>query len=368
MRFVSLKVSALVMVSLFLLSSFGSMVSEAAPEPMDLVVDVDSGVPFEHVFGMAGAASVVLVGFTGETQIVVTFDDVSSDVDVYQDGLLLGVAAADTSTLFMLVEDSTTYLSFNANKDMMVDIDIFVGDQLACPLDCTVYGETVEIWDGSYSLDLMLSSDFPYEMTLSPYDPVTFFSLTDGSISRFTETSEVTLEELPAYSEFARISSTGSTRFCVELAHQPMPPEDVHGNVVFGPVYLERGTGASTDYSFMLETVPGPGTLHIWNNGLSSAKVYLNGEKIVAPSAFSKNVKDITRDITLGDENFLFIELRSNPKDGLMMWIEVNDNLPVDPIGNTEPFVEPISSTYSTLVSETTPSTSYDIVPTSDGP
>jgi hypothetical protein len=101
--------------------------------------------------------------------------------------------------------------------------------------------------------------------------------------------------------------------------------------VVFGPQYYERTTGkpAAETAQFSVEEPDLSYILHIYNGGadshskdnLSSAVVQLNGESVVTPEDFNKNVSNIEKPVTLSTDNIIKVELRGKP--GSNMTIEI---------------------------------------------
>lgn len=70
---------------------------------------------------------------------------------------------------------------------------------------------------------------------------------------------------------------------------------------------------------FVLQLKNGDGT----NNLVSSAIVKLDGKQIFGPSDFSKNVKELSKEITgLTEKSEIEVELRSGPESYLEIWIE----------------------------------------------
>ncbi len=100
---------------------------------------------------------------------------------------------------------------------------------------------------------------------------------------------------------------------------------------VFGPETFSRTTGPPNRFerSFPLPAgVGAPFKLKVTNgtpegkNRISSASVYVNGVEVVKESDFNQQVGVIEKPITLGAENTLGVELRSNP--GGLIAVEVS--------------------------------------------
>ncbi len=69
-------------------------------------------------------------------------------------------------------------------------------------------------------------------------------------------------------------------------------------------------------------------TLHIANNGVSSAVISINGTQILGPSDFSPNVSALDRSLTLAINNTIQVQLRSQPGTSITLSVIGVDNDP----------------------------------------
>jgi hypothetical protein len=98
---------------------------------------------------------------------------------------------------------------------------------------------------------------------------------------------------------------------------------------VFGPVQLERTTGAPNDFSYRFR-VCSPGAVYrlVVENGekgkdrVSSAIIHLNGEEVFRYSEFSQRSGRVERTVSLQDDNTLGIKLGGGPGGFLAIHVE----------------------------------------------
>jgi hypothetical protein len=106
---------------------------------------------------------------------------------------------------------------------------------------------------------------------------------------------------------------------------------------VFGPHQYVRTSGSPDVYSDTFSAMPGQGMLIVrngsWNgghrveDGISSARVTVNGEEIFSPNDFNGHVYYLEAAVNLLEDNSISAELRSTP--GSYLTIEVTED--VDP-------------------------------------
>ena len=96
--------------------------------------------------------------------------------------------------------------------------------------------------------------------------------------------------------------------------------------ILFGPETYVRDTGQPTTItkSFRVATPTTP-TLRLWNYGVTSAVISVNGQNVLAPSDFTGDQKDgslLERRVALrAGDNTIDVELRSKP--GTSVVIEI---------------------------------------------
>ncbi len=114
-------------------------------------------------------------------------------------------------------------------------------------------------------------------------------------------------------------------------------------DVLFGPDTFVRGKGKPTTEtrSFNLNGFRPPFTLHLRSGGedgsnrVSSASVWLNGQLLFDPSAFSQQVSGYDVPVDLTDPSTLQVSLASKPGSQLTAWIEGVPNTP--PVADAGP-------------------------------
>jgi Glucodextranase, domain B/K319L-like, PKD domain len=120
-------------------------------------------------------------------------------------------------------------------------------------------------------------------------------------------------------------------------------PAIAQTDVLFGPDTFVRGKGKPTTEtrSFNLNGFRPPFTLHLQNGGedgsnrVSSASVWLNGQLLFDPSAFSQQVAGHDVPVDLTDPSTLQVSLASKPGSELTAWIEGVPNTP--PVADAGP-------------------------------
>lgn len=108
--------------------------------------------------------------------------------------------------------------------------------------------------------------------------------------------------------------------FAFSSAHAETP--------VFGPEEYVRETGKpqqvsntfsvqdpSADYSIVVQNGEGK------RGRVSSAIIYLNGERIIEPDEFNKQVDVITKPVSLDEQNELAVQVRSEPGSSLIVTV-----------------------------------------------
>jgi hypothetical protein len=97
-----------------------------------------------------------------------------------------------------------------------------------------------------------------------------------------------------------------------------------------GPITYTRSTGKPETFNntFSVLNPNTQFTLHIDNNGVSSAVVSLNGTQIFGPSDFDPNVTGLDRSVTLAPTNTLQVQLRGKPGTSLAATVIGVDNIP----------------------------------------
>ena len=108
---------------------------------------------------------------------------------------------------------------------------------------------------------------------------------------------------------------------------------------VFGPEEYVRDTGnpqkvtntfsvqdSSAEYSIVVQNGEGK------RGHVSSAVIHLNGETIIGPDEFSKQVDVITKPVNLKEQNELAVEVRSEPGSSLIVTVLGPDASPPSPI------------------------------------
>ena len=117
-------------------------------------------------------------------------------------------------------------------------------------------------------------------------------------------------------------------------AHPGTPAPGTAGGVtkfvVFGPQSYVRAHGRPTPIrrEFTVTDPDAPYWIRIANDGVSSAVIRLNGEVVVGPSAFNRNVESIEERVTLLLRNSLTVELRGAPGSGFALEIVGHDSGP----------------------------------------
>ncbi|MCB1872846.1 MAG: hypothetical protein KDI49_12735 [Gammaproteobacteria bacterium] len=119
--------------------------------------------------------------------------------------------------------------------------------------------------------------------------------------------------------------------FAFSSAHAETP--------VFGPEEYVRETGKpqqvsntfsvqdpSADYSIVVQNGEGK------RGRVSSAIIYLNGERIIEPDEFNKQVDVITKPVSLDEQNELAVQVRSEPGSSLIVTVLGPDAPPPSPI------------------------------------
>lgn len=98
----------------------------------------------------------------------------------------------------------------------------------------------------------------------------------------------------------------------------------------FGPSSYTRQTGGpqTISSSFSVLNAKIQFTLHIDNNGVSSAVISVNGQQIFGPDDFSANVTSVDRAVTLSTNNIVQVELRGKPGESLAVTVIGVDNDP----------------------------------------
>lgn len=98
--------------------------------------------------------------------------------------------------------------------------------------------------------------------------------------------------------------------------------------IVFGPVDIVREVGPPSVYRAEFEARPGEAMLAVVNGDdagtrrVSSARVELNGETVLGPSDFNRNVAHLTVPIRLESSNALVVELQSKPTSFLTLEVQ----------------------------------------------
>lgn len=133
---------------------------------------------------------------------------------------------------------------------------------------------------------------------------------------------------------------------------------------VFGPEEYVRETGAPRKItkSFSIPNPDGEFTLVVQNGEgkrgrVSSAVVEINGDLVVEPSSFNKQVDVITRAVTLKSQNELTVEVRSAPGTSLTVTILGAGEPPPSPVGGVtaEPDGFPIDTPTQVTFTATIP-------------
>lgn len=97
-----------------------------------------------------------------------------------------------------------------------------------------------------------------------------------------------------------------------------------------GPISYTRSAGKPETFSntFSVLNPNTQFTLHIDNNGVSSAVVLLNGTQVFGPSDFDPNVTSLDRAVTLAANNTLQMQLRGKPATSLAVTVIGVDKVP----------------------------------------
>lgn len=86
------------------------------------------------------------------------------------------------------------------------------------------------------------------------------------------------------------------------------------------PLSFYRDRGKPKLETITWESCGGPGVLTVFNSGVSSAEIYLNGELLLSPEDFNPNVEYIVRSVDLQEgTNTLEAILRSKPGSSLQV-------------------------------------------------
>lgn len=103
------------------------------------------------------------------------------------------------------------------------------------------------------------------------------------------------------------------------------------GDLVFGPVTCQRGTGAPTVFTYAFAVAePSRGfILKVFNGGLddttyelvSSSVLRLNGVEILGPDKFNQNVTNLDVPVKLQAQNSLSVEVRGKPGGAMIIKI-----------------------------------------------
>lgn len=120
-----------------------------------------------------------------------------------------------------------------------------------------------------------------------------------------------------------RIGILSSVLFLTAIAHaRPFN--------AFGPVTYQRssGTPQTVTSSFSVLNPNTQYTLHVDNNGLSSAIISVDGIQIFGPSDFNPNLSSLDSAITLKTQNVVSVELRGTPGSSLTITVIGVDNDP----------------------------------------
>ena len=128
---------------------------------------------------------------------------------------------------------------------------------------------------------------------------------------------------------------------------------------MFGPETYVRTKGKPNVFTGEFPGIPSPGALNITNgtvdgkNRISSATVYVNGEEVVSPNAFSQQVDFLSVPLEVLEENS--IEIRLGSKPGAFLSVAVVEEIDAEaatvigPSGGTLGVADPTSPFYGRL-------------------
>lgn len=190
-------------------------------------IDLETDLPWEATFYPPFAEYTILkfVNAMEDTPVVVKFENVTTESELWRDGMIVGTLEAERTNyyVFTVCKGTEPELSFYATYDMYVKVDRIPDSEVTNVTNAHVFGETFYKIGTNFIADFVFESREPKDIILSSGGELAFMAVTEfpayaPGISRRGEIrGDSEIIKLPAGTEYLRLISEGIVDFDMDL-------------------------------------------------------------------------------------------------------------------------------------------------------